>query len=309
VRGMFAGDRARKTTLIDFGFRLPSALDNRPLNFDEFESHFSQAIFVSATPGDIEKSMTDTIIEQVIRPTGLVDPKITVKPVAGQIEDLLFEIEKRREKSERVMITTLTKKMAEDLTAYLENMMVRVRYLHHDIDTIKRMELIRDFRLGEFDVLVGINLLREGLDIPEVSLVAILDADKEGFLRSETSLIQTIGRAARNAEGEVILYADTVTGSMERAIQETERRRSIQTAYNEKYGIVPKTIRKDVRGVIEISTKEEVEQKTAAPKLTEKEKQQMIETLTAQMKQAAQLLEFEHAAYLRDKIEELKALK
>ena len=309
VRGMFAGDRARKTTLIDYGFRLPSALDNRPLNFDEFQSHFSQAIFVSATPGEIERSMTDTVIEQVIRPTGLVDPRITVKPVAGQIEDLLFEIEKRRAKSERVMITTLTKKMAEDLTAYLENMMIRVRYLHHDIDTIKRMELIRDFRLGEFDVLVGINLLREGLDIPEVSLVAILDADKEGFLRSETSLIQTIGRAARNAEGEVILYADTVTGSMERAICETERRRSIQMAYNEKHGIVPQTIRKEVRGVIEIATKETVEAQTAAPKLTEKEKQTMIETLTAQMKQAAQLLEFEHAAYLRDKIEELKALK
>lgn len=306
VRGMFAGDHARKQNLIEYGFRLPSAFDNRPLNFDEFSAHIHQAIYVSATPGDLEREQSAQIVEQLIRPTGLVDPKVTVKPIAGQIEDLLFEIHKRAEKNERVLITTLTKKMAEDLTKYLENMQVRVRYLHHDIDTIERMEIIRDLRLGEFDVLVGINLLREGLDLPEVSLVAILDADKEGFLRSETSLIQTIGRAARNAEGEVILYADCVTGSMERAITETERRRELQMAYNTAHGIVPQTIRKDIRDVLEISSKETVEAETKAPKLSKKEKLSLIDTLTAQMKEAAKLLEFEHAAYLRDKIAELK---
>ena len=254
VRAMQAGDHARKKTLIDYGFRLPSAYDNRPLSFAEFNEHIGQAIYVSATPGPLEKERSGRIVEQVIRPTGLLDPLVTVKPIEGQMEDLLSEIHKRTDRQERVLVTTLTKRMAEDLTDYLEGMGVRVRYLHHDIDTIKRMEIIRDLRMGEFDVLVGINLLREGLDIPEVSLVAILDADKEGFLRSETSLIQTIGRAARNAQGEVIMYADCVTGSMERAITETERRRSIQMAYNEAHGIIPKTIHKDVREVLEIST-------------------------------------------------------
>ena len=309
VRGMSAGDRGRKTVLIDYGFRLPSAYDNRPLNFDEFDSKINQAIYVSATPGPIERERSAQIVEQVIRPTGLVDPEIIVKPVEGQIEDLLSQINIRAEKNERVLVTTLTKKMAEDLTAFLTNAGVRVRYLHHDIDTIERMEIIRDLRLGEFDVLVGINLLREGLDIPEVSLVAILDADKEGFLRSESSLIQTIGRAARNSDGKVIMYADSVTGSMERAIAETNRRRELQLKYNEEHGIVPKTIIKDVRDVIEISTKEEVNGKTAEKKLSKKERDELIAKLTAQMKEAAKLLEFEHAAYLRDKINELKEQK
>ncbi len=306
VRAMFAGDRARKQTLVDYGFRLPSAFDNRPLNFDEFYSHVHQAIYVSATPGPFEREHCTHIAEQVIRPTGLLDPEITVKPVEGQIEDLFSEIHMRAQRNERVLVTTLTKKMAEDLTAYLERMGVRVRYLHHDIDTVERMEIIRDLRLGEFDVLVGINLLREGLDIPEVSLVAILDADKEGFLRSETSMIQTIGRAARNAGGQVIMYADAVTGSMERAITETERRRAKQMAYNEAHGIVPQTIRKDIRDVIEITTKAEVEKKTSGKKLRGKEKQKLLEQLRIQMKEAAKLLEFEHAAYLRDKIRELE---
>ena len=306
VRGMSAGDRGRKNVLVDYGFRLPSAFDNRPLNFDEFDSKINQAIYVSATPGPIEREKSAQIVEQVIRPTGLVDPEIIVKPVAGQIEDLLSEINIRAEKNERVLVTTLTKKMAEDLTAYLQGMGVRVKYLHHDIDTIERMEIIRDLRLGEFDVLVGINLLREGLDIPEVSLVAILDADKEGFLRSESSLIQTIGRAARNAEGKVIMYADSVTGSMERAITETNRRRELQLAYNKEHGIVPKTIIKDIRDVIEISSKAEVDDKAAKKKMSKKEKDELIAKLTAQMKEAAKLLEFEHAAYLRDKINELK---
>lgn len=305
VRGMSAGDRGRKTVLIDYGFRLPSAYDNRPLNFDEFDAKINQAIYVSATPGPIEREKSAQIVEQVIRPTGLVDPEIIVKPVEGQIEDLLSQINVRAEKGERVLVTTLTKKMAEDLTAFLTNAGVRVRYLHHDIDTIERMEIIRDLRLGEFDVLVGINLLREGLDIPEVSLVAILDADKEGFLRSESSLIQTIGRAARNSEGKVIMYADTVTGSMERAIAETNRRRELQLRYNEEHGIVPKTIIKDIRDVIEISTKEEVKGKTEQKRLTKKERDDLIAKLTVQMKEAAKLLEFEHAAYLRDKINEL----
>ena len=306
VRGMSAGDRGRKSVLVDYGFRLPSAFDNRPLNFDEFDSKINQAIYVSATPGPIEREKSAQIVEQVIRPTGLVDPEIIVKPVAGQIEDLLGEINIRAEKNERVLVTTLTKKMAEDLTTYLQGMGVRVKYLHHDIDTIERMEIIRDLRLGEFDVLVGINLLREGLDIPEVSLVAILDADKEGFLRSESSLIQTIGRAARNAEGKVIMYADNVTGSMERAITETNRRRELQLAYNKEHGIVPKTIIKDIRDVIEISSKAEVDDKAAKKKMSKKEKDELIAKLTAQMKEAAKLLEFEHAAYLRDKINELK---
>ena len=307
VRAMQAGDHARKKTLIDYGFRLPSAYDNRPLNFAEVNEHIGQAIYVSATPGPLEKERSGRIVEQVIRPTGLLDPLVTVKPIQGQMEDLLSEIHKRTDRQERVLVTTLTKRMAEDLTDYLEGMGVRVRYLHHDIDTIKRMEIIRDLRMGEFDVLVGINLLREGLDIPEVSLVAILDADKEGFLRSETSLIQTIGRAARNAQGEVIMYADCVTGSMERAITETERRRSIQMAYNEAHGIIPKTIHKDVREVLEISSKETVEQETHAPKMSKKERQKLIATLTDQMKQSAKMLEFEHAAYLRDKIAQLQA--
>ena len=306
VRGMSAGDRGRKSVLVDYGFRLPSAFDNRPLNFDEFDSKINQAIYVSATPGPIEREKSAQIVEQVIRPTGLVDPEIIVKPVAGQIEDLLSEINIRAEKNERVLVTTLTKKMAEDLTTYLQGMGVRVKYRHHDIDTIERMEIIRDLRLGEFDVLVGINLLREGLDIPEVSLVAILDADKEGFLRSESSLIQTIGRAARNAEGKVIMYADSITGSMERAITETNRRRELQLAYNKEHGIVPKTIIKDIRDVIEISSKAEVDDKAAKKKMSKKEKDELIAKLTAQMKEAAKLLEFEHAAYLRDKINELK---
>lgn len=308
VRAMYAGDRARKTTLVEYGFRLPSAFDNRPLNFEEFYDHIHQALFVSATPGEFERQQSACIAEQVIRPTGLLDPEIIVKPVEGQIEDLFSEIHKRTEKKERVLITTLTKKMAEDLTAYLENMEIRVRYLHHDVDTIERMEIIRDLRKGEFDVLVGINLLREGLDIPEVSLVAILDADKEGFLRSETSMIQTIGRAARNANGQVIMYADSVTGSMERAITETERRRSIQMAYNEAHGIIPQTIHKEIREVLEITSKEEVEQKTTK-KLSKKEKTAMIEQLTKEMKKAAKMLEFEHAAFLRDKIRALEGKK
>lgn len=309
IRAMSAGDRGRKKTLVDYGFRLPSAFDNRPLTFDEFYGKVNQAIFVSATPGPFERENSEQIVEQVIRPTGLVDPEIIVKPVQGQIEDLLLEINARTAKNERVLVTTLTKKMAEDLTAYLEKMGVKVRYMHYDVDTIERMELIRDLRLGEFDVLVGINLLREGLDIPEVSLVAILDADKEGFLRSESSLIQTIGRAARNAEGQVIMYADSVTKSMENAIMETERRRKLQMDYNEKHGIKPQTIIKDVRDVIEISTKAETDVKTSKSKqkqMSAAEKQALIDKLTEEMKNAAKILEFEHAAYLRDRINELK---
>ena len=309
VRSMYAGDRARKQSLIDFGFRLPSAFDNRPLNFDEFYEHVNQVVFVSATPGDFEKEKSAQIVEQVIRPTGLVDPEVIVKPTDGQIDDLISEINLRTAKQERVLVTTLTKKMAEDLTSYLEGMGIRVRYMHHDIDTVERMEIIRDLRLGEFDVLVGINLLREGLDIPEVSLVAILDADKEGFLRSERSLVQTIGRAARNAEGQVIMYADTVTPSMEAAIRETERRRSIQMAYNQEHGIVPKTIIKKVADILEISTHKEDSKEKKKKRLTPAERKQMIEQLTREMKAAAKLLEFEHAAYLRDKIKELSGQK
>lgn len=304
VRGMFGGDRGRKDNLIEYGFRLPSAYDNRPLNFEEFYSHINQVVFVSATPAQFEKDHASQIVEQVIRPTGLLDPLVAVKPSDGQIDDIVSEINMRTEKGERVLITTLTKKMAEDLTEYLENLGIRVRYMHYDIDTIERMQIIRDLRLGEFDVLVGINLLREGLDIPEVSLVAILDADKEGFLRSETSLVQTIGRAARNANGQVIMYADSVTPSMERAITETERRRAIQQKYNEEHGIVPKTIVKDIRDIIEIG--EKVEKDKPDSKLSRAEKEMLIKRLTAEMRQAAKMLEFEHAAYLRDRIEKLR---
>ena len=310
VRGMYGGDRSRKQTLVDYGFRLPSALDNRPLSFEEFYSKLNQIIFVSATPGEFEREHSTQIVEQVIRPTGLLDPMVEVRPVEGQIDDLLSEINARVAVKERVLVTTLTKKMAEDLTSYLEDLGVKVRYMHHDVDTIERMELIRDLRLGEYDVLVGINLLREGLDIPEVSLVAILDADKEGFLRSETSLIQTIGRAARNDHGKVIMYADEVTGSMERAITETLRRRKIQQRYNEEHGITPRTIQKDVRAVLEISNKETVEGRGRRRKrLSPAEKQAMIKQLTLEMQNAAKMLEFEHAAYLRDKIKKLKEEK
>lgn len=306
VRGMFGGDRARKENLVEYGFRLPSAYDNRPLNFNEFYERINQAIFVSATPGELERKNSAQIAEQVIRPTGLLDPLVTVKPTEGQIDDLVSEINLRTERNERVLVTTLTKKMAEDLTEYLENLNIKVRYMHHDVDTMERMEIIRDLRLGEFDVLVGINLLREGLDIPEVSLVAILDADKEGFLRSETSLIQTIGRAARNADGEVIMYADSVTPSMERAIIETERRRKKQNDYNIKNGITPKTIVKDVRDVIELSGKPKAEEKKGAKKMSRPEREALIRRLEREMKEAARILEFEHAAYLRDRIEKLR---
>ncbi|MBR7071771.1 MAG: excinuclease ABC subunit UvrB [Clostridia bacterium] len=304
VRGMFGGDRARKENLVEYGFRLPSAYDNRPLNFEEFYQHVNQAIFVSATPGQFEKDHAAQTVEQVIRPTGLLDPEISVRSSDGQMDDLVSEIHLRVARKERVLVTTLTKKMAEALTEYLENLSMKVRYMHYDIDTLERMEIIRDLRLGEFDVLVGINLLREGLDIPEVSLVAILDADKEGFLRSETSLIQTIGRAARNANGQVIMYADSVTPSMEQAITETERRRHIQQQYNEEHGIIPKTIIKDVRDVIEIGKK--VDREKPVAKMSKAEREAEIRRLTAEMKQAAKILEFEQAAYLRDKIEKLR---
>ena len=305
VRGMFGGDYARKRSLVDYGFRLPSAFDNRPLNFDEFYDRVNQVVFVSATPGDLERQKSAQIVEQVIRPTGLVDPEVIVKPVEGQIDDLMEEIRQRAGRKERVLVTTLTKKMAEDLTAYLEKTGIKVRYMHHDVDTIERMEIIRDLRKGEFDVLVGINLLREGLDIPEVSLVAILDADKEGFLRSETSLVQTIGRAARNAEGKVIMYADEVTDSMQKAIQETYRRREIQQRYNTEHGITPQTIRKEIRDVLEISVTDKKNGK-GGKKMSRKETEAAIAKLTAEMREAARLLEFEHAAYLRDKIAKLK---
>ena len=306
VRGMFGGDRSRKESLVNFGFRLPSAFDNRPLKFDEFYAKTHQKIFVSATPGDLEKQKSEQIAEQVIRPTGLLDPEVSVRPTDGQIDDLISEINMRVERKERVLVTTLTRKMAEDLTEYLSNYGIKVRYMHFDVDTIERMELIRDLRLGEYDVLVGINLLREGLDIPEVSLVAILDADKEGFLRSETSLIQTIGRAARNANGQVIMYADEVTSSMERAINETYRRREKQMKYNEAHNIVPQTIRKDVRDILEISSKDNVQERMAKKRLSAKEKSELIDRLSKEMRAAAKLLEFEHAAYLRDQIHKLK---
>ena len=308
TRAMYAGDRARKESLIEYGFRLPSAYDNRPLNFDEFYSKINQAIFVSATPGDFELEKAEVIAEQIIRPTGLIDPLITVKPTDGQIDDLISEINIRVERKERVLITTLTKKMAEDLTEYLEKFGIKVRYMHYDIDTVERMEIIRDLRLGHFDVLVGINLLREGLDIPEVALIAILDADKEGFLRSTRSLIQTIGRAARNVNGEVIMYADSVTPSMEQAIVETNRRREIQMAYNEANGITPKSIDKKVADILEISSRKD-DKKLPVRRLSDIEKRMEIEKLTKEMKAAAKLLEFEHAAYLRDKIKELENSK
>ena len=303
VKGMFGGDYSRKDSLVNFGFRLPSAYDNRPLKFDEFYEKTGQKVFVSATPGEFEKEKSVHIAEQLIRPTGLLDPEIIVKPTDGQIDDIVSQINIRTERGERVLITTLTKKMAEDLTDYLENIDIRVRYMHYDVDTIERMKLIRELRLGEYDVLVGINLLREGLDIPEVSLVAILDADKEGFLRSETSLIQTIGRAARNADGQVIMYADSVTPSMERAIKETARRRAKQQEYNEQHGIIPQTIKKEVRDIIEISSNDADK---PSKKMTRAQRDEMIKQLTAEMKAAAKILEFEHAAYLRDKIEKLK---
>lgn len=305
IRGMYGGDAARKKNLIEYGFRLPSAYDNRPMNFDEFYAKLNQIIYVSATPGPFEKEHTVRIAEQLIRPTGLLDPVISVRPVEGQIEDLLSEINIRIERNERILITTLTKKMAEDLTKYFERLELKVRYMHHDVDTIERMDIIRDLRLGEFDVLIGINLLREGLDLPEVSLVAILDADKEGFLRSETSLVQTVGRAARNAEGTVIMYADQVTRSMEAAITETQRRREIQMRYNEEHGIVPKTIVKEVRDVIDISAKEDGKGKKKK-QIPKEERQKLIQQYTSLMREAAKVLDFEQAAYFRDKITELK---
>ena len=304
ARGMYGGDRSRKESLIEYGFRLPSALDNRPLRFEEFMGKLKQIVCVSATPGELERSQSDVIAEQLIRPTGLLDPEIDVRPVEGQIDDLIGEINRRTEKNQRVLVTTLTNKMAEDLTGSLDQAGIKVRYMHHDVDTIERMEIIRDLRRGEFDVLVGINLLREGLDIPEVSLVAILDADKEGFLRSETSLVQTIGRAARNAEGKVIMYADEVTDSMQNAIRETYRRREIQQRYNAEHGITPRTIQKEIREVLEISLPEK--EGKPARKMSRKETEAAIAKLSAEMREAARLLEFEHAAYLRDKIAKLR---
>ena len=308
---MYAGDRARKENLVEFGFRLPSAYDNRPLNFEEFNQRINQVIYVSATPAQYERERSGQIVEQIIRPTGLVDPMVFVRPTEGQIDDLIGEINSRTEKNERTLITTLTKKMAEDLTEYLRNVGIRVRYMHHDINSIERMEIIRDLRLGEFDVLVGINLLREGLDLPEVSLVAILDADKEGFLRSETSLIQTIGRAARNAGGVVIMYADTITPSMRRAIDETERRREKQIKYNEEHGVTPRTIIKDIRDLIEISREETSNRMVGEDgvKMTAREREKAIKKLEKEMVHASKMLEFEYAAVLRDRIIELRNKK
>ena len=306
VRAMSGGDFSRKKNLIDYGFRLPSAYDNRPLTFPEFESKLNQVIYVSATPGPYEKQHSTQLVEQVIRPTGLLDPKIEVRPVAGQVDDLMGEIKKRTEKGERVLVTTLTKKMAEDLCEYLEMNLIKVRYIHHEVETMERQELLRDLRLGVYDVLVGINLLREGLDLPEVSLVAILDADKEGLLRSETALVQTIGRAARNENGTVIMYADTITDSMRHAIDETERRRSIQEKYNKEHNIVPHTIKKDVRAVIEIASSKEINAAKGKKKMDAKERDTLIEKLTAEMKKAASQLDFERAAYLRDSIAKIK---
>ena len=307
VRAMYNGDRARKTTLVDYGFRLPCAFDNRPLKFEEFEQRVNQVIYVSATPGEYERTRSGQIVEQVIRPTGLLDPRIEVRPVEGQIDDLIGEINARTERKERVLVTTLTKKMAEDLTTYLQGAGIKVRYMHHDIDTIERMEIIRDLRMGTFDVLVGINLLREGLDLPEVSLVAILDADKEGFLRSETSLIQTIGRAARNAEGLVVMYADSITPSMRRAIDETERRRAKQDAFNREHGIVPKTVIKSVRELIRLSEEEKADRTAQSQgKLTRAQREEAIKKLEKEMKEASKRLEFEYAAVLRDRIIELR---
>ncbi|BCK84555.1 excinuclease ABC subunit UvrB [Pusillibacter faecalis] len=311
VRAMYNGDHARKDSLVKYGFRLPCAYDNRPLKFEEFEERIGQAVFVSATPGPYERERADQVVEQVIRPTGLLDPRVEVRPVTGQIDDLMDEIRARAAKNERVLVTTLTKKMAEDLTEYFKNVGIRVRYMHSDVETIERMEIIRNLRLGEFDVLVGINLLREGLDLPEVSLVAILDADKEGFLRSETSLIQTIGRAARNAEGLVVMYADEITPSMRSAIDETERRRTLQDAYNQAHGIVPKTIIKGVREILEISktAEEETARARRKRKLTDQERAAEIAKLEKEMKEASKMLEFEYAAVLRDRIIELRGEK
>ena len=309
VRGMSGGDTARKRNLIEYGFRLPSAYDNRPLYFEEFESKINQAVFVSATPGDFEEENSSAVVEQLIRPTGLVDPEVEVRPIEGQVDDLIGEIRIRVDRKERVLVTTLTRKMAEDLTGYLENNGIKVKYIHFNIDTIERMQIIRDLRLGEFDVLVGINLLREGLDIPEVSLVAILDADKEGFLRAERSLIQTIGRAARNAEGKVIMYADKITGSMERAIGETNRRRAVQQKFNQEHGIIPKTVKKDIRDIIEIGRSDEkasAKKSKTQKKMSAAEREKLIAELTKQMKDASRRLEFEQAAFIRDKIKELR---
>ena len=310
VRAMYNGDRARKTTLVDYGFRLPCAYDNRPLKFEEFEQRVNQVVYVSATPGEYERTRSGQIVEQVIRPTGLLDPEIQVRPVEGQIDDLIGEINARTARNERVLVTTLTKRMAEDLTAYLQGAGIKVRYMHHDIDAMERMEIIRDLRLGTFHVLIGINLLREGLDLPEVSLVAILDADKEGFLRSETALIQTIGRAARNAGGQVIMYADSITPSMQRAMDETQRRREKQAAYNREHGIVPKTVIKSVRDLLDISAQSDETdsqaRKGSAPALTKQQKTAKIAALEKQMKEAAKMLEFELAAALRDQIIELR---
>ena len=311
VRGMYAGDQSRKSTLVDYGFRLPSAKDNRPLNFEEFESKIDQMLFVSATPNVYEKEHELLRAEQIIRPTGLLDPYVEVRPVEGQIDDLIGEVNKETSAGHKVLITTLTKKMAEDLTDYMREIGIRVKYLHSDIDTLERAEIIRDLRLDVFDVLVGINLLREGLDIPEITLVAILDADKEGFLRSETSLIQTIGRAARNSEGHVIMYADTITDSMRLALDETERRRAIQMAYNEEHGITPKTIQKSVRDLISISKKvaqEEVRFKKDPESMSKKELEKLIKDVEKKMKKAAAELNFEAAAQLRDQMVDLKKM-
>ena len=311
VRGMSGGDRARKESLVEYGFRLPSAFDNRPLFFDEFEKKINQVIYVSATPGDYEKKHSKQIVEQIIRPTGLLDPLVSVRPTDGQIDDLVSEIKKRVEKKERVLVVTLTKKMSESLTEYLQGLDLRVRYMHHETETLERVQTLRDLRMGEFDVLVGINLLREGLDLPEVSLIAILDADKEGFLRNERSLIQIIGRAARNAEGEVIMYADTVTPSMESAIKETERRRSIQEQYNKEHGIIPKTIIKPITEVAAFTAAEKVvedaKKDVDAKKLSPKQLDDLIKELSAEMKRAAKNLDFEYAATLRDRIKQIQA--
>ena len=306
VRAMYAGDRSRKESLVDYGFRLPSAFDNRPLTFDEFQSKIHQAVYVSATPAEYEREHAGQIVQQVIRPTGLLDPKVEVRPVEDQIDDLIGECNRVIERKERVLVTTLTKKMAEDLTNYLQQAGIRVRYMHSDVAALERMEILRDLRMAKFDVLVGINLLREGLDLPEVSLVAILDADKEGFLRSETSLIQTIGRAARNAEGRVIMYADKITPAMRAAIDETERRRAIQDAYNKAHGIVPKTIIKDVRELIEITQAEGEAAKKNGVKMTKAEREREIAKLEKEMRAAARMMEYEYAAVLRDRIIELR---
>ena len=309
VRAMYAGDRSRKESLVDFGFRLPSAFDNRPLTFDEFQTKINQAVYVSATPAEFERSRAGQIAEQVIRPTGLLDPEIFVRPIEGQVDDLIGECNRVVEKKERVLVTTLTKRMAEDLTNYLQQAGIRVRYMHSDIAALERMEILRDLRMAKFDVLVGINLLREGLDLPEVSLVAILDADKEGFLRSETSLIQTIGRAARNAEGRVIMYADKITAAMRAAIDETQRRRTIQDAYNKAHGIVPKTIVKDVRELIEITQSEAEATRKDGVKMTKVEREREIARLEKEMRAAAKMMEYEYAAVLRDRIIELRGEK